>query len=563
MGSELQREGYQTATHSILLVEDMTELVEPIVQQLELLGYACEAVATQAEARRVASTNSYSCALIDLHLPDGSGLDLLSEFSESAPNMVRVMLTGDANSEHIIQALRMSAFDYLLKPIDLTTLRNCVTRAITHHEAVRDRAMLVELLSDERDQLREKIEAATADVRSYAQDLEASNAMLHALVRLSQRASEFQTSEALLHSVYTEVGKHTPLECMTLGDTADRGLLIAFKDTDGSVSVVASKDEESTNGSFAAHDDADLSRLLKTRAKETVGVDVSNWKPLLYVQEFSNRPVCAVAYYFSPDFDPDDVQREFLEMCSHFVASEWQRARLLMHSAQQSALGNIAQELTKTFLQSLTAIRATADFLEETASTEDELEGLGIIGEHAEYLATQTRAFHKLAQLPMDSIETVHLDEFIENTLGLLNTAIDQRGVTVEKDFQIQGECVLLNGAALATTFLDLISNVVRTVETNGQILLRITTAGADHVLCEISHKMAGNELYGIPSDPGGVSLMEMVKAHPRFMLSQRTVHACGGQLTLERGSGSKSTFRIILPRNALDFPLAQERSPS
>jgi signal transduction histidine kinase len=160
----------------------------------------------------------------------------------------------------------------------------------------------------------------------------------------------------------------------------------------------------------------------------------------------------------------------------------------------------------------------------------------------------------------MDSIETVRLDEFIETTLTLLNSAIDQRSITIEKDFQVQGECVLLNGAALASTFLDLISNVVRTVEANGRILLRLASTGPDHVLCEISHKLSGGELYGILSVPGATSLMDMVKAHPRFMLAQRTVNACGGQLTLERSSGSKNTFRIVLPRNSLDLSSAQEK---
>ena len=554
-------EVYRSEKHQILLVEDMIELVEPLVQQLELLGYTCVAVTTCEEARRIAGMQTFSCALIDLHLPDGNGLDLLSEFSETAPNMIRVVLTGDTASKSIIEALRAGAFDYLLKPIDLMTLRACVARAITHHEAVRDRALLVELLREERDHLRQKIDEATADLQSQAKNLEASNAMLHALVRLSQLSSEFQTSEALLRAVYEEVAKHVPVQCLTLSDMADGGLLIAFKDAAGHVCVAASDDEKSGNGSYPPQGAADINQILKTAVKDVAGIDVSEYKPLVYSQEFSNRPVCTVAFYVSPDFEPGEMEREFFEMCSHFVAFEWQRSRLLLHSAQQAALGNIAHELTRTFLQSLTAVRASADYLMEMASTPDEVEGLGIICEHVEYLAGQTHAFHKLAQMPMDSIETVHIDKYIEQTLGLLDSAIEQRGVTVEKDFQVDGECVLLNGAALASTFLDLISNVVRTVETNGQILVRLSPSGADHVLCEITHKLSGGELYGIPSVAGGTSLMEMVRAHPRFMLAQRTVNACGGHLTLERGSGSKSTFRIILPRNALDLPSAQEKS--
>ncbi len=44
-----------------------------------------------------------------------------------------------------------------------------------------------------------------------------------------------------------------------------------------------------------------------------------------------------------------------------------------------------------------------------------------------------------------------------------------------------------------------------------------------------------------------------MVKAHPRYLLAQRTVQTCGGSLSVERQGDRRSTFKVALPRNGLN----------
>ena len=107
-----------------------------------------------------------------------------------------------------------------------------------------------------------------------------------------------------------------------------------------------------------------------------------------------------------------------------------------------------------------------------------------------------------------------------------------------------------LNGGALASTFLDLISTAVRYVQGEASLRIRLVAQGQDHVLCEIVHVESDAE---IPRGARQDRLADAVRSHPRYLLAQRTVRACGGSLTVERQGERYSAFKMVLPRNGLD----------
>lgn len=525
----------------ILLVEDTVELTEALVAQLEALSYTCSAATTCDEARELLADGHFACALIDLGLPDASGLDLLAQLNDVAPETIAIILTGDAKSDSIIQSMRTGAFDYLLKPIDMVTLRTAVGRAVQHHEAVRDRAVLVRMLENERDQLRQRIAEATADLREKAVNLENSNAILHTLLDISQISSQFLADEDVLREVFLAVEQKVPVSAIGVSDYAQEDFLGVTRGPDGNIEVVSSRGcpNGAQNGTPAAQPSV---RGLTS----VLSIDVNSGQTIHYDQEFWGRRVSSVAF-FVPDSDQaiDEVQSEFLEMCAHSLAFEWQRSRLLLHGAQQAGLGNIANELVKSFLHALTAVKTTSEVLAEETDSDDNREGLRIISEHAADLAEQAQAFHKLASVRSDSVETIRLSDYLDHSLSLMANTLEQRGIAIERDYEESGECILLNGAALASTFLDLISTIVRTVDIDGTLHLAITPAGEDNILCQI-YFTAG-------TDSGQLAdIAESVRSHPRFMLAQRTVQSCGGVLALDRAADSGSRFNITLPRNGL-----------
>jgi len=103
----------------ILLVED-----EPIVQEnnkkiLERRGYSIRQAYTLAEARAHINKEKPCAIVLDIQLPDGSGLDLLHELRKTSSIPV-LLLTAMGTPQDIIQGLELGGDDYLPKPYELS-----------------------------------------------------------------------------------------------------------------------------------------------------------------------------------------------------------------------------------------------------------------------------------------------------------------------------------------------------------------------------------------------------------------------------------------------------------
>src|SRR5690606_38837407 len=105
----------------VLVVED-----EPLLQQrlngiLRQLGYSPDALlfaASLADARACLSSQPVSLALVDLMLPDGSGLDLIAQLRSESPDMGILVVSAWSSDEAILSALRAGATGYVLKERD-------------------------------------------------------------------------------------------------------------------------------------------------------------------------------------------------------------------------------------------------------------------------------------------------------------------------------------------------------------------------------------------------------------------------------------------------------------
>jgi DNA-binding NtrC family response regulator len=98
--------------------------------------------ANLAEAREALRRRTYHIALLDMRMPDGDGLTLLSEIRESSPATEVVMLTAFGTIEEAIRAMKLGAFDFLTKPIRLTELETVLERAAQKQRLERSFAAL-------------------------------------------------------------------------------------------------------------------------------------------------------------------------------------------------------------------------------------------------------------------------------------------------------------------------------------------------------------------------------------------------------------------------------------
>jgi len=106
---------------SILIVDDEANIRSSLEGALSREGYATDTAASVAEAR-TKLRDAYDVVLLDVWFPRESGLELLGEIAESAPETVVIMMSGHASIDTAVQATRLGAFDFLEKPISLERL---------------------------------------------------------------------------------------------------------------------------------------------------------------------------------------------------------------------------------------------------------------------------------------------------------------------------------------------------------------------------------------------------------------------------------------------------------
>ena len=114
----------------VLVVDDEPDIRELLHLTLSRMGLEVTTAADLAEARRALQSGEFSFCLTDMRLPDGNGLDLVEEVSERHPNLPIAMITAHGKIEDAVYALKIGAFDFVSKPVDLSVLRKLVNTAL-------------------------------------------------------------------------------------------------------------------------------------------------------------------------------------------------------------------------------------------------------------------------------------------------------------------------------------------------------------------------------------------------------------------------------------------------
>ncbi|CAN7436901.1 sigma-54 dependent transcriptional regulator [Trinickia sp. LjRoot230] len=112
-----------------LIVEDDPNSLSGLSAIVAADGFSVDTAVSLAEARAALSRFIPDVVLIDLNLPDGSGLDLLSHLPAQPDGVLPVIvMTGNATVESAIEGLRHGIWDYLLKPVNIPRLRSLLAR---------------------------------------------------------------------------------------------------------------------------------------------------------------------------------------------------------------------------------------------------------------------------------------------------------------------------------------------------------------------------------------------------------------------------------------------------
>jgi len=113
-----------------LVIDDEPDICELLTLTLGRMDVQTKSAVDVAGAKALLAKHEFDICLTDMRLPDGDGLDLVKWIQTNVPGLPVAVITAHGNVETAVQALKLGAFDFISKPLDLQNLRNIVKSAL-------------------------------------------------------------------------------------------------------------------------------------------------------------------------------------------------------------------------------------------------------------------------------------------------------------------------------------------------------------------------------------------------------------------------------------------------
>ena len=145
-GGQRPRTDAQWAGRRILVVDDDPMVRQLLVRMLEASGYASQAAADAAEARRCLREQDFAAILIDVRMPGETGIDLLKHVTAECLDTAPVMVTASDDPHLVETAFQTGAYGYVVKPFRMNELLINITNALHRRDLeMRNRDYIREL----------------------------------------------------------------------------------------------------------------------------------------------------------------------------------------------------------------------------------------------------------------------------------------------------------------------------------------------------------------------------------------------------------------------------------
>ncbi|MBU4151413.1 MAG: response regulator, partial [Proteobacteria bacterium] len=157
-----------TRKKTILVIDDDPTTLNLLVNRLSNAGFSPVTTKNSAEALTLLRNQSFDLILTDLVMPEIDGFQVLSTVTHEDPELPVIIISGQAGINESIKALRLGAWDFVTKPIDVALLIHQINKAL-------ERAALLKENTNYRHKLKAEVEARTAELYKRTQELEDSN----------------------------------------------------------------------------------------------------------------------------------------------------------------------------------------------------------------------------------------------------------------------------------------------------------------------------------------------------------------------------------------------------
>ncbi len=177
----------------ILIIEDEKSLREDVVDYLSENGYKCDFATTVKSSMQKLQDTVYSCALIDVGLPDGSGIEIVEHIKKQFPEMGVIIVTAKNALEDKITGLKIGADDYLTKPFHLSELSARIYSVLRRRNFGGKNSLVFEGL---------EIDTTEKKVIANQQQLQLTKKEYEILVYLASNPTHLITKEAMADAIW-------------------------------------------------------------------------------------------------------------------------------------------------------------------------------------------------------------------------------------------------------------------------------------------------------------------------------------------------------------------------
>ncbi len=150
--------------NKILLVDDNNGQRITLESILKRSGYSVVSADCGMAALAAAKENDFAAALLDIKMPDITGIDVLKELKSKRPEMTVIMMTGFAETNYAIDALNLGASAYVLKPANIEQIKCLLNQAIEHQRILEENRAMSAALREWNTTLEEKVKARTGQL---------------------------------------------------------------------------------------------------------------------------------------------------------------------------------------------------------------------------------------------------------------------------------------------------------------------------------------------------------------------------------------------------------------
>jgi len=167
----------------ILIVDDEEHITEVFAAALQSLDYEVQVANSASEASKILDQYAPDLVLLDIRMPGKSGMELLREVKERYPDAGVIMVTAVDDTKTAVEAMRLGAYDYMLKPVSLPELEMRVQKALERRALELGRQEYEKRLESE-------VKSRTEELSRRVNELEALNKMFQQHLNIRFEAEE-------------------------------------------------------------------------------------------------------------------------------------------------------------------------------------------------------------------------------------------------------------------------------------------------------------------------------------------------------------------------------------